>query len=178
MFHKSLWNNSVFHLTYIKQSSALFYETSQGSCKRISNPTWRLVLEVNIDLLESISSTCYMAACFLYEDSLVFFFTISCAEISLYNFGCNYTSSYWTLAHFHSKASKLYSAKDACKMLVKLTPVIHFTNILRAAYLPIFFLSQKTQTVSIQYRKDTNNTCTKKAAHKMLVKLTPSVLLL
>jgi hypothetical protein len=33
---------------------------------------------------------------------------------------------------------KNIGAKAACKMLVKLTPVANFTNILQAAYAPIF----------------------------------------
>ncbi len=62
--------------------------------------------------------------------------------------------------------------KAAYKMLVKLAPGPNFTNILKAAFAPIFLHQKSTKNVS------TNKLRAKlsydKAARKMLVKLTPA----
>jgi len=56
-----------------------------------------------------------------------------------------------------------------------MTPVVNFTNILWGVFLPIFFC-QKIAKPNCNYRKSANNTfIQKKAASKMLMKLTPGV---
>jgi hypothetical protein len=53
---------------------------------------------------------------------------------------------------------------------------VNFTNVLRAAFPPIL-LRQKSAKPNFKYKKTcTYNFCTKKAAHKILVNLTPGVL--
>jgi len=55
---------------------------------------------------------------------------------------------------------------------MKLSPAINFTNIVRAAFAPIFFQKKlRSQTLTGEILQ--NTFFTKKAAHKMLVKLTP-----
>jgi len=56
--------------------------------------------------------------------------------------------------------------KAAFKMLVKLTPVVNFTNILWAAFSP------KNYKAKLKIEKSWQNTFIQKSAHKMLVKLT------
>jgi len=58
----------------------------------------------------------------------------------------------------------------AHQMLVKLTPV-NFTNILQAAF-ALIFLQQKLQRQTFSGKKLHKTLSYKKAAHKMLVKLT------
>ena len=57
---------------------------------------------------------------------------------------------------------------------VALTPAgVDFTNILRQAFLPIFF-RQKTNITNCKCRKDVLNTFVSKAAHKLLINLSPA----
>ncbi len=49
--------------------------------------------------------------------------------------------------------------------------VVNFTNILRAAFAPAFF----QQKIVKSYRKVWRNTLEQKAAHKMLLRLTPGL---
>jgi len=57
-------------------------------------------------------------------------------------------------------------------MLMKLTPVVNFNNILRTAFSPIYFCQKNTKP-NFSYRKAMQNTSIQKAANKMLAKLTP-----
>jgi len=59
--------------------------------------------------------------------------------------------------------------KAACRMLMKLTPGVKFTNILRAAFLYLQFVF----VIYWKWKKEIN----KKAAHEIMVKLTISILL-
>ncbi len=55
---------------------------------------------------------------------------------------------------------------------MKLTPAVNFTNILQAAFVPIF-LQQKITNPNCKHTKAAQNTLVKKAACEMLVKFTP-----
>jgi hypothetical protein len=80
------------------------------------------------------------------------------------------------LAQKYKKAADItHIQKAAHKMLVKLTPRVNFTNILLAAFAPLF-LRQKSTNLKSQYKKALRETFVQKAAHKMLVKLTPVVI--
>jgi hypothetical protein len=59
-------------------------------------------------------------------------------------------------------------------MLMKLSPVVIFTTALKTAFLQIF-LRQGPMKTNLKYKKSASayNFCTKYAAHKMLVELTP-----
>jgi hypothetical protein len=59
-------------------------------------------------------------------------------------------------------------------MLMKFTPVVNFTNILKAAFWTKNFHQKNTNTFCKQ-RKATQNTFKQKAPYKMMVKLTPVV---
>jgi len=56
-------------------------------------------------------------------------------------------------------------------MLMKLTLGVNFTNILRAAFSPIFFPPKKLQTQSVSKQKLPKMLMYEKVAHKMLVTL-------
>jgi len=59
-------------------------------------------------------------------------------------------------------------------MLVKLIPVVNFTNIIKVAFAPIFFCQKNTKW-NCKYAKAAQNTFVQKGAHKMLLKLIPVV---
>ena len=61
------------------------------------------------------------------------------------------------------------------KVLSYLISAVNFTNILRAAFMPISF-RQKSTNLKCKYKKAAQKNCVQKAAHKMLVKLTPGQL--
>ncbi len=60
-------------------------------------------------------------------------------------------------------------------MLAKLTPVVNFINVLRAAFAPVFFpFAKKFQIQTVTREKlSKNDFVYKKAARKMLAELTP-----
>jgi len=57
-------------------------------------------------------------------------------------------------------------------MLVKLTPIVKFTNTLRLWY-QYSFTKKITKPKLLKEKIRTKHLCTKKAARKMLMKLTP-----
>ena len=67
---------------------------------------------------------------------------------------------------------KEIGAKAACKMLVKLTPGVNFTNVLQAAFTSADPKSTK-KTVKLSSFIALLGFAHVKAAHRMLVKLTP-----
>ncbi len=67
---------------------------------------------------------------------------------------------------------KYTGEKAACRTLVKLTPMVNFTNIFCPAFAPIF-LHQKSTNLKWNYKKAARLTFVQKATRKMLVKLTP-----
>ncbi len=62
--------------------------------------------------------------------------------------------------------------KAARRMLMKLAPGVNVTNILGAAFMPIY-LRQKSTNLKCKYNTYSCKTFVWKAARKMLVKLTP-----
>jgi len=79
-------------------------------------------------------------------------------------------------SYFHVTREKLLKRllyeKCAHKMLMKLTTIINFTNILRAAFLPISF-AYKTQSQTEVREKQRKTLWFEEATPKMLMKLTP-----
>ncbi len=57
-----------------------------------------------------------------------------------------------------------------------LTLVVKFTNILQAAFVPIFFFKKKITEPNCMEGNATQNTFVQKAACNLLVKLTPSLI--
>ncbi len=66
--------------------------------------------------------------------------------------------------------AKLLYEKAALKMLAKLTQGVNFTNILRAAFAPVFLRQKNISTKKLRAKL-----LYETAAHKMLVKLTPGL---
>jgi len=69
-------------------------------------------------------------------------------------------------------AQRLLYEKVTCKMLIKLTPVVNFINVLRAAFSQIF-LHQKITKLKHKWKKAAQRLLYEKGTCKMLMKLTP-----
>jgi hypothetical protein len=77
--------------------------------------------------------------------------------------------------HNHRKAARrIFIQKYQHKILMKLTPVFNFINILRAAFASIF-LCQKTTKPNCNEIKAVQTLLYQKGLRKMLIKLTPTI---
>ncbi len=86
-------------------------------------------------------------------------FCFQCLCYKFYNYQC--------LCYKHINLTSKIEKKQR---LVRLTPCVNFTNILRAAFAPIFF-HQKSTNLKYRYKKLCAKLLNEKATCKMLVKI-------